>query len=154
MDEIEQLINDIKSVKIQGATNVALATLQGIRLAANTVNKTQNDKYLYKIAHRLAFARPTEPLAQNALRFIFHEKNQSVNYYLKKSSAFENLIVSAKKKMADTGLQLVKNGGVYLTHCHSSTVTNMFITANKSGKKFSVIATETRPLFQGRITVK
>ena len=40
------------------------------------------------------------------------------------------------------------------THCHSSTVTRLLAKAKAKGKKFTVICTETRPAFQGRITAK
>ncbi len=38
------------------------------------------------------------------------------------------------------------------THCHSSTVEKIIISAHKQGKKINVRNTETRPKFQGRIT--
>ena len=40
------------------------------------------------------------------------------------------------------------------THCHSSTVTHLLSKAKKDGKRFEVVCTETRPVFQGRITAK
>jgi ribose 1,5-bisphosphate isomerase len=40
------------------------------------------------------------------------------------------------------------------TFCHSSTVVNILKQAKKHGKKFEVFQTETRPLFQGRITAR
>jgi ribose 1,5-bisphosphate isomerase len=152
MKLIGQIESDIKNLKIQGATNIALATLEGIKVA--TDNGINSIKELEKIGKRLAYARPTEPLAQNAIRYIFALKNQPVDYYLKKIQEYESLISEAKNKMAQYGASLLQNGGVYLTHCHSSTVVKMFIQGRKQGKRFSVIASETRPKFQGRITAK
>ena len=40
------------------------------------------------------------------------------------------------------------------THCHSSTVTRLLAKAKADGKEFTVICTETRPAFQGRITAR
>jgi len=62
------------------------------------------------------------------------------------------MISESKNKMGKYGSDLITNGGVYLTHCHSSTVSNMFVSAHKQAKQFRVILTETRPLYQGRIT--
>lgn len=154
MDKIAQLENDIKNLTIQGATNVALAVLEGIEIAAKKTDENKIYDLLKSTAQRLAFARPTEPLAQNAIQFVLSDPAQSVDYYLSKVEEYKNLIISAKAKMGEYAQSVIEDGGVYLTHCHSSTVVSLFKNARKQGKIFSVIATETRPLFQGRKTVK
>ena len=155
MSPISRLEEDIKNLKVQGATNVALLVLDGLNLA-NEILKTQKnaDPYVFLLERliRLAFARPAEPLAQNALRFIFHKKQPSAEEYLQLASQFKKIISESKNKMGQYGSDLITNGGVYLTHCHSSTVSNMFVSAHKQAKQFRVILTETRPLYQGRIT--
>lgn len=156
MDKISQLVEAIKSLKIQGATNIALTTIQGLSIALSnlkTANPQDSDKYLKEALLRLAFARPTEPLAQNSVNYIFQKKQVNIDAYLNQAEDYKKLIEKSKNKMADYGGNLIKDGGIYLTHCHSSTVTNMLITAFQQGKKFKVYATETRPLFQGRLTV-
>ena len=155
MDSIGLLESRIKQLKIQGATDIALAVLSAVDLVAE--NKTRKDdenigRYLYRQISRLAYARPTEPLAQNALRFILDNKNDTLKNYLVKKSQYEYLIKDSKYKMSVSGASLIENGATYLTHCHSSTVVSMFIHAGKKGKQFSVIVPETRPKFQGRIT--
>jgi ribose 1,5-bisphosphate isomerase len=157
MDRIKQLKEDIIQLRIQGATNVALATLdgviEGLKMFEN-LSLDQLHKKLKDIADDLAYARPTEPLAQNAVRYVFNSNLHSRGEYVKKIEEYKNFIASAKMRMSKVGMSMIKDGGCYLTHCHSSTVTSMFLEAKKQGKKFSVIATETRPLFQGRVTVK
>jgi ribose 1,5-bisphosphate isomerase len=161
MDKINQLEKDIKSLKIQGATDIALATLEGIAIALRHPEggrmpacRPGSDSFqVEKSAERLAYARPTEPLAQNAVRFVFDKENQSPQYYRERLEEYKRLLSEAKGKMANYGASFIQNGGVYLTHCHSSTVVSMFIKARKKGKQFAVIATETRPKYQGRITV-
>lgn len=155
MDKIEQLKKDIRTLKIQGATNVALSTLEGIKEAANflgTENKPEIFKSLKSTAETLAYARPTEPLAQNAVRYVFDTDGEPPGYYLQKAEDYKKLIDDAKTKMALQASSLIRNGGHYITHCHSSTVVTMFKEAWNSGKRFSVYTTETRPLYQGRIT--
>ena len=155
MSPITRLEEDIKNLKVQGATSVALAVLDGINLGYEMLKNQKNaDPYVFLLEHliRLAFARPAEPLAQNALRFIFHKKQSSPEAYLQLASQFKKMITESKNKMGKYGSDLITNGGIYLTHCHSSTVSNMFISAHKMGKQFRIILTETRPLYQGRIT--
>ncbi|OGG03850.1 hypothetical protein A2W14_04895 [Candidatus Gottesmanbacteria bacterium RBG_16_37_8] len=156
VDLISQIEEDIRNVKIQGATAIALATIYGLSIALDQLKKKNPPdptSYLLKKVTPLAYARPTEPLAQNALRFIFGQPQENPQNYRKKAKEYENLIKDSKNKMGKYGAELITNGGVYLTHCHSSTVTGMIINAHKQGRKFSLIATETRPLFQGRTTV-
>lgn len=151
MDKIDKLEKDIKSLTIQGATNVALSTLDGVKIAIES--RVVEFQKLQAIGERLAYARPTEPLAQNAVRFIFAQKEKKIDYYLEKIKEYKSLIFETKEKMARNGVSFIQNGGVYLTHCHSSTVVSMFREARKLGRRFSIFTTETRPMFQGHKTV-
>ncbi len=45
---------------------------------------------------------------------------------------------------------LIREGGKVLTHSRSSTVLSVFMHARDAGKGFSVVATESRPMFEGR----
>ncbi len=54
------------------------------------------------------------------------------------------------EKIALYGSRLIEKGDVLMTHCHSHTVEEIFKKAKKKIKM--VYCTETRPLFQGRIT--
>jgi len=134
----EQLLADIKSLKIQGATNVALALLGA--LAKNP------DKAL---GMKLAYARQTEPLAQNAVRFVFSGQNVQ-----KRITTYKKLIADAKTKITTYGAGIIENNKTYVTHCHASTVTGALIAAHEAQKHVSVITTETRPRYQGRITAQ
>lgn len=151
MDKIVSLRQDIIRLNIQGATNVAFATLEAVKIA---IKSGRSVSEIQETAKTVAFARPTEPLAQNSLKFIFSDKNKSASYYLEKVAQYEKLIKEVKNTMAESAVSLIKNGGTYLTHCHSSTVVSMFTKAKKAGRKFSVLVTETRPRFQGRITAR
>lgn len=151
MDKIENIEKDIKSLTIQGATNIAFSTLEGIKIAIE--EGLDEFQELETIGERLAYARPTEPLAQNAVRFIFAQEDKKNDFYLSKIEEYKLLISQTKEKMAHHGISFIQNGGVYLTHCHSSTVVSMFMEARRQGKRFSIFATETRPRFQGRKTV-
>lgn len=130
----EELIRNIKNVTVQGATNVALAILDFL--------SEHPDK---EAGMRLAYARPTEPLAQNAVRYVFAGDNVK-----ERISQFQSMIENAKSKIAGYGNTAIKDGNTYLTHCHSSTVTSVLL----AHKNCHVYATETRPLYQGRRTAK
>lgn len=149
----EQVVSDIKALNIQGATNVALAVLDTLTLTVRNAPETPVTT-LKEMAEALAYARPTEPLAQNAVRSMFADAPKTAAAVLGKIATYTTFIRDAKHKIAAHGAALMQDGATYLTHCHASTVTNAFLQAHQDGKKLSVIATETRPLFQGRITVR
>jgi ribose 1,5-bisphosphate isomerase len=61
---------------------------------------------------------------------------------------------ASRERIAEIGAKRIRDGMVVFTHCHSSTVTHLLRKASQDGKTFKVICTETRPVFQGRITAK
>lgn len=129
----DKIIADIKSVKIQGARNIAKAGL----LAYNLI-QTKSAK------NKIISARPTEPM-------LFHSLNYFEKFGYKKTiEHFEQ----AQEKINKFIFQLIKANDKIFTHCHSTNVVNALIYSKKKGKNFEVYNTETRPLFQGRKTAK
>lgn len=163
MNKIKQLVLNIENLKVQGATNVCLATLEIAKLFAKE-NKNLNLKIFTnrfkKIVIKTSLIRATEPMAQNAVKYILYNlkkikpktTQQAVKFINKYSNEFIKLLKLNKKKVVKNGLKIIKNKDKILTHCHSSSVEKILI--NSKSKKISVYNTETRPLFQGRITAK
>lgn len=164
---VKKTINDIKSLKIQGARNVAKEALKVFALAARESSaKTTSSFYkeMSETAGALAISRPTEPMMRNtldeAIRFLAEatksKENGSVAELKKLIVAHENTVLNGidegAKKLADYGARLIPDDALVLTHCHSSTSTMCMIAAKKMRKSFSVVSFETRPLYQGRKT--
>ena len=165
--KIKRIIRDIKSLKIQGARNVAASALEGLIIAAKeTKAKDMNSflKELRKTADELAGSRPTEPMMRNLLNSsVAHAKRQmkeakTVAVLKKAVIGHEKKLLlqlqKDKKNLARYGAGLIPNGGLVITHCHSSTATGILIEAKKMRKRFKVVAFETRPRYQGRKTAK
>ena len=148
MDLIDQVELDIKNLKIQGATNVALAVLDTL---TRTIGEHPDISCyeLTRLGERLAYARPTEPLAQNAVRYVSFGCTSEVLAHIEQYKAF---ITDGKRSIPQHGTPLLTDGGVYLTLCHSSTTVRLFEAARAKGTYFSLYVAETRPRFQGRIT--
>ena len=70
------------------------------------------------------------------------------------SCEFLRNLEQSREYIAEIGAKRIRDGMVVFTHCHSSTVTYLLKKAKEQGKTFEVICTETRPVFQGRITAK
>jgi ribose 1,5-bisphosphate isomerase len=137
-----KIADDIKKVKIQGAENVAKAAVSALVF--------KHDKQAIK---KLLSLRPTEPCLRNSIKFVLWNTQNGIPIEKAINLArkhFEN----ATRTIARIGSKLIKHNMRIFTHCHSQTVMDILIEAKKQGKQFEVWQTETRPLFQGRITAK
>jgi ribose 1,5-bisphosphate isomerase len=154
----------IKRLEIQGARNVAIAAVEAIEgLARQTraKSKSQFSEELTEAKEVLFSSRGTEPLMRNAIRYIMNQvkkSNKEIAEMTEIVSSASHLFLAdledSKKKIAEMGARRIRDDSTVLTHCHSSTVTHLLEKAKSEGKTFEVICTETRPLFQGRITAK
>jgi len=155
----------IRKLQVQGARNVAITAITAIEtLAKQTRVKTKKEflKELLKAKETLFVSRETEPLMRNAVRLIINQVEKSPEKNVKKlsetvsmaSEQFLKDLENSKEKIAEMGARRIRNNSTILTHCHSSTVTYLLKKARQDGKVFEVICTETRPVFQGKITAK
>jgi len=163
MNKIKQLILDIKNIKIQGATNVCLATLEILKLSAEQNKNLTLIQFIKKtknIGEKVSLIRATEPMAQNAIKYVFSELEKSkindtkiaIELIYKYSDKFIKILKKNKEQLFKNGTTLIKKGDKIFTHCHSSSVENILV--KSKNKKIKVFNTETRPLFQGRTTAK
>lgn len=165
--QILDIEKDIKGLKIQGATNVAIATIEGMKIFIEESNIPDRDafyKELVRVGDKLANARLNEPLARNGVKYLSH-------MYKKKESDLQPLndmkqhlmdycdeylfkIADSKRSIIELGVPYVKYLENVLTHCHSSTAVAVLKGIAEDKSTFDVVCTETRPLFQGRQTAK
>jgi ribose 1,5-bisphosphate isomerase len=59
----------------------------------------------------------------------------------------------AVERIGQIGSRRIRDGDTVLTHCNSRAALSVISTAHKAGKKIKVIATESRPRFQGITTI-
>jgi ribose 1,5-bisphosphate isomerase len=59
----------------------------------------------------------------------------------------------AVEKIGQIGSRRIRDGDTVLTHCNSQAAISVIRAAHNSGKKIKVIATESRPRFQGITTI-
>ncbi|MDO8554303.1 MAG: S-methyl-5-thioribose-1-phosphate isomerase [Candidatus Micrarchaeota archaeon] len=166
---VEKIIRDIKTIKIQGARNIAKAALIAIGLQAVS-SKAKNINQLYAelkdVSERLVATRSTEPMVRNSIEDLSNftlaqirlNKISTVAGVKKLIIEHEEELIkkmdSDYKKLVEYGAKLLPENAVVMTHCHSSTVTGILKRAHAMKKNISVISCETRPLFQGRTTSK
>lgn len=166
--KIKKIEDDIKSIKIQGATNVGLATIKGVKIYVKEAKQFDFDEVL-EVGKRLSNARENEPLARNVVKYINYvkeeekekAKDKGINFkdlILKACDNYECIIAEGKEEIVKYGTQALEKEQVVLTHCHSSTSTTTLKNVAKlkeiKREEFKVVATETRPRYQGRKTAK
>ena len=128
MNQFNKIYQDIKSLKIQGAYSIALKGLEALNY--------KNDP------KKIISARPTEPTLINAIKFSRTTDLETAKNYL----------IDSKKRVIENGIDLISRNPTIFTYCHSDTIVSILKEAKKQRKAFKVYNTETRPLYQGRIT--
>jgi len=156
----------IKKLAIRGAPAIGVAAAMGLALCAN--NSTCNNKA--KMMEELGFAyeillktRPTAINLKWGLDRILEEaqKYDGVDD-IKKHTILQAIQMShddvtTNKLLGKFGSDLINDGEVVMTHCNAGalatvsygTALGVIRSVMESGKKISVIATETRPVMQG-----
>lgn len=170
--KIDKVARDVKSIKIQGATNIAKASIGALFDFSKKFKGESKKGFLGEIrknGRKLAWARPNEPLNQNLLALIIAKSKNDKNADIKEKVAnFQKycvetlgLISRNEESVTANGVKLV--GNIYakekkriniFTHCSSSSVFKIIFGAHKAGMPVKVYNSETRPRFQGRIMAK
>ena len=167
IQKILDIEKDIKDLNIQGATNVAIAALEGMKTYLQESKITDTDlfyKEFIEVGNKLADARLNEPLARNGVKYVMHmvkkksfdlqsleSMKQSLDEYC---DNYLYMISDSKRAIVETCVPYVKNLENILTHCHSSTAVSLIKEIGKGKESFDVVCTETRPLMQGHKTAR
>ncbi len=160
MVSFNKTIKDIKSLKVQGAQNVAEASLLALKQKSKYIKAITKGRYLRELDSakiQLFSSRPTEPCMRNCINFVLGNAKGKDLSLLKQNIGFliEQAIDHLKfadHEVSEIGSNKIKNGMTIFTHCHSGTVMHILKRAVREKKRFEVHNTETRPLFQGRKT--
>lgn len=157
----DTIVKDIKSLKIQGAANVAKEATKSLKFIVQKSKAHTSKQLLSELdiaVGMLINTRPTEPAMRNSLHYVMNglDSHDNVIYLaeavIKRIDAALNHFKESRKLIVEYGKNKIKNGYIVFTHCHSSTVVDILIAAKKQGIDFEVHNTETRPRFQGRKT--
>lgn len=165
IEAIKKVADDILSITIQWATNIAKAACEVMSKEIKNqsfVSLQELETFFSQWRKLLEEARSTEPMLFNAMKYAeyIYTTSKSTDIETRKNElakAFDDyleLIKSNDKRIMDTAAQIIRTANKVFTHCHSSTVTRTIIQAHKNNPDLKVWNTETRPLYQGRKTSK
>jgi len=162
-----EIAEDIRAMRIRGAGRIARAAVQALMEAARsskarTVEELVRD--LDRCAEILLSTRPTAVSLPNGVRYVMSrvlsaaESSGDVEEVraaaVRAAEEFIRESRMAVKRIGEIGARMVSDGETVMTHCQSSAVFEILKTAVGMGKSLRVVATETRPLYQGRLTAR
>ena len=161
---VEQIVQDIKDIKIQWATNIAKAAFEVIISESKNQEYYSKDEYIEfvnKSMEILIAARPTEPMLFNGMDYIKSEMEKlkaendtkkCQDLVVKSAQFYLNLINETAERAVLNGLWVINEWDNVLTHCHSSSAIKTLKLHKIKWINFKVYNTETRPLYQWRKT--
>ena len=163
--EVYDIAEGIKTMTIRGAGKIARRTAEALKITAQKSTASSEEEFVDELttaAKILYETRPTAVSLPNALRYVMircysaYEGGATLEEIrrevIRASEEFIRNSLEAINKIAEFGSMRIEDGDVVMTHCHSSTAVAVLKRAWDEGKRFTVISTETRPRFQGRIT--
>ena len=164
--EIVSIANDIRDMRVRGAGRIARAAAKALIIAARNYSGANVDefvRYMWDVATYILSTRPTAVSLPNAVAFVMNPLEEAASrtgdigelrrLVVEKAEEFIRYSNNSIKMIGEIGARRIRDGDVILTHCNSSAAIEVITEAHRQGKRITVYATETRPKFQGHITV-
>jgi len=167
-DNYGEVADAIRKLRIRGAPAIGIAAAMGIALAAQGIHAADFDGFVRKIEPAFVMMLSTRPTAVNIRWALERMRTFLRSHKDEKIERLKELLVEESKRILEEdvkinreigrwGAQFIKDGDTVLTHCNAGslatggygTATAPMLVAKEQGKRFSVIADETRPVLQG-----
>lgn len=164
LKNITHVVEDIKSIKIQWATNIAKAAFDIIsKELSNQKFSTFSEALDFTLSamKMLEDARPTEPMLFNGMSYISaqiepEKERADLQSFIKiaknASDTYLKMIEDTAEQAIHNGIGIINYWDAVLTHCHSSSAIKTILANKQNWIDFVVFNTETRPLYQWRKT--
>ncbi len=161
-----EVANAIKKLVVRGAPAIGVTAAFGLALAAQASRAKALPELMTDLDTAFKTLRATRPTAVNlfwALERVMEKAKRAKTVEDAKKAILDEALkmseedVEANRHMGANGAKMFRDGDVVLTHCNAGslatvaygTALGVIRAARESGKRLSVIATETRPVMQG-----
>lgn len=165
-DDWRRVAEAIKRMEIRGAPAIGVAAAFAMALAAAKSRARSTGEFLTEMEVCANELRRTRPTAVNLFWAIEHVLNgirgaETVDEAKERTVTIaleiQRIDEEANRKIGEYGEQLISDGDTVMTICNAGslatsyygTATAPLYVAHEKGKRFRVIALETRPYFQG-----
>ena len=164
--DYKEVADVIRKLVVRGAPAIGVSAALGLALAAQQSNAKTLTELMTDLDNAFKVLHATRPTAVNlfwALERVMAKGMQTKTVQEAKRVVLDEALkmaeedVETNRKIGAHGLKLFKDGDMVLTHCNAGslatvaygTALGVIRAARESGKRLSVIATETRPVMQG-----
>ena len=164
--DYKEVADAIKKLVVRGAPAIGVTAAFGLALAAQASNAKTLPELMRDLDTAFKALRATRPTAVNlfwALERVMRKAKRAKTIsdvkkvVLDEARMMSEEDIKANRRMGANGAALFRDGDVVLTHCNAGslatvaygTALGVIRAARESGKRLSVIATETRPVMQG-----
>ena len=164
--DYREVADVIRKLVVRGAPAIGVSAAFGLALAAQQSNAKTLTELMIDLDNAFKVLYATRPTAVNlfwALERVRAKGMQAKTIQEAKRVVLDEALkmaeedVETNRKIGGHGLKLFKDGDMVLTHCNAGslatvaygTALGVIRAARESGKRLSVIATETRPVMQG-----
>jgi methylthioribose-1-phosphate isomerase len=164
--DYKEVADVIRKLVVRGAPAIGVSAAFGLALAAQQSNAKTLTELMTDLDNAFKVLHATRPTAVNlfwALERVMAKGMQAKTIQEAKRVVLDEALkmaeedVETNRKIGGHGLKLFKDGDMVLTHCNAGslatvaygTALGVIRAARESGKRLSVIATETRPVMQG-----
>ena len=161
---VKETAKKIKSLEVRGAGNIARTAVLALKTYTEESRAKTSEEFilgLKEVGEVLISARPSAVSLPNAVRFIVRRAENSnldiaelKELVVNTADRFIEDSKTAVKRIGEIGSRRISDGDVILTHCNSQAALSVIKTAFKQGRDIEVFATESRPWYQGHVTVK
>lgn len=165
LDRVQDTVNRIKCMQVQGANDVAEAGVRALKHVIESSPATNRKDFiddLREAGERLKSSRPTEPALRNAInritnsveRYELRKMDNVHRYASRQADLMLKELADVVNTISDIGSEEINDGDIVMTHCHSEHVVAILKRAKEKRRQFRVIVTETRPMMQGMATAR
>ena len=164
--DYEEVADAIKKLVVRGAPAIGVTAAFGLALAAQQSKAKTLPEFMTDLDTAFNVLRATRPTAVNlfwALHRVMGKAKRARTLQEAKKVVLDDALkmseedIDANRQLGANGANLFKDGDIVLTHCNAGslatvaygTALGVIRAARESGKRLSVIATETRPVMQG-----
>lgn len=166
LKNVEQVVQDIKDIKIQWATNIAKAAFEILFKEL----KSQEFKSFIDVSEftktsmkMLEEARPTEPMLFNGMSYVYAKIQPEIEKAdlksftktaIEASETYFNMITDTADQAIQNGVWIINYWDAVFTYCHSGSAIKTILANKKNWVDFVVYNWETRPLYQWHKTAQ
>jgi methylthioribose-1-phosphate isomerase len=164
--DYKEVADAIRKLVVRGAPAIGVTAAFGLALAAQQSNAKKLPDLITELDNAFKVLQATRPTAVNlfwALERVMGKSMRAKTVQEAKTAVLNEALkmaeedIETNRKIGAHSLKLLKDGDIVLTHCNAGslatvaygTALGVIRAAWESGKRLSVIATETRPVMQG-----